>query len=505
LIKDDKVVFLVKKIFIASLVFLFIFTSACRAVPDSSTTAPAASSPASSSPADLPAEEAVTVTWTCSAQDAQWQTNESIQLVSGTAADADLGIDTTKLKQEVTGFGGAFNEKGWVALSVLTPDEKDGVIKAMFDPIDGAKFNLGRVPIGASDYAVSRYTLDETDGDYEMNDFSIDRDRENLIPYINAAMVYQPDLQVWGSAWTPPSWMKTNDDFDGGSMKDDPKIYAAYALYLERFVEAYQAEGINLYAVAVQNEPDIERNYPTCLWAPEQIRTFVRDHLGPHFEQNNVNAGIMLGTFDDGVFAKYPKLLTDADVSKYISIVGFQWSGVDAIAQTRGQFPDIQIYQTETKCGNHNWEDGYNPERPPNDWAYGIYTWNLIKEYFDQGVNAYFLWNMVLDEQGKSIDSQHPWPQNAAITVDKTTGKVTYTPMFYAFKHFTYYVETGARYVDLGDAADAIAFLNPDGSLILELQNQSEQPKTLTINVNGSTLNLSLPQMSWNTLVVPGH
>ncbi len=492
-----------KKFLVASLIFALFFAAACS--PTETAVITETVTPADSADTAAPAEEAISADWMCSTQNDPWQVCDPVPVVSDGSSKADITIDTTKLKQEVTGFGGAFNEKGWEAISVLTPEEKDAVIAAMFDPVDGAKFNLGRVPIGASDYAVSRYTLNETDGDYEMNDFSIDRDKENLIPYIKAAMAYQPNLKVWGSAWTPPAWMKTNGDYDGGSMKDDPKIYDAYALYLQRFVEAYQAEGINLYAVAVQNEPDIERNYPTCLWKPAQIRTFVAEHLGPLFEANDVDAEIMLGTFDDGKFVKYPKLLNDADVNKYTSIVGYQWSGLDAVAQTRSMFPDKQIYQTETKCGNHNWEPGYNPDRPPNDWAYGIYTWNLIKDYFDQGVNAYFLWNMVLDEEGKSIDSQNPWPQNAAITVDKSTGKVTCTPMFYAFKHFTYYVAPGARYVDIARAEDAVAFLNPDGSLVIELQNQNAQPKTVTISADGQTLTVQLPAMSWSTLMIPGH
>lgn len=492
-----------KKILFTSLISLLILVSACS--PTGTAVITETVSPTDAATAAAPSDEAVSATWMCSTQNDPWQICDPVPVVSDTTTNADIIIDTTQLKQEVTGFGGAFNEKGWEALSVLTPEEKDAVIAAMFDPVDGAKLSFGRVPIGASDYALSRYTLNETDGDYEMNDFSIDRDKQNLIPYIKAAMTYQPDLKVWGSAWTPPSWMKTNADYDGGSMKDDPKVYDAYALYLERFVEAYQAEGIDLFAVAVQNEPDIERHYPTCLWTPEQIRVFVKDHLGPLFKQNNVNAKIMLGTFDDGVFAKYPKLLHDSDVNQYTAIVGYQWSGLDVVAQTRSMFPDKLIFQTETKCGNHSWEPGYNPDRPANDWAYGTMTWNLIKDYFDQGVNAYFLWNMVLDEEGKSIDSQNPWPQNAAITVDKATGNVTYTPMYYAFKHFTYYVLPGAHYVDISRAEDTVAFLNPDGSLVVELQNQTAQPKTVTVSADGRVLTVKLAPTSWNTLIIPGN
>ncbi len=476
-----------------------ILASACGAAADKEqpSVTPAAT--------PTPTEAAADVSWKCSTESGEWKDFESLQLVPGAAGKADINIDTSSLGQQILGFGGAFNEKGWEALSLLAPGERDAVMKAMFDPEEGAKFNICRVPIGASDYAVSRYTLSETKDDYEMKDFSIERDREYLIPYIKAAMQHRPDLQIWGSDWTPPTWMKTSEDYDGGYMKDDPKVYAAFALYLARFVESYQAEGINLFAVAVQNEPEIDRNYPTCLWTKDQFGTFVKDYMGPLFEERAVKAQIMLGTFQDGDYSLYPALLEDPDINKYVSIVGFQWEGLNSVAQTKENFPDKLIFQTETECGNFHWKPGYDPDRPQNDWAYGIYTWNKVKDYFDEGVNAYMLWNMVLDEEGKSIDSENPWPQNAAVTVDKSTKEVTYTPMFWAFKHFTYYVQPGARYVDIGSEKNAVAFLNPDGSLVIELQNEKAKDKTLTINIDGAALSIDLPGMSWSTLVVPGR
>ncbi|HJX01848.1 MAG TPA: hypothetical protein VJ348_01585, partial [Candidatus Humimicrobiaceae bacterium] len=221
------------------------------------------------------------VSWKLSTQDEQWKDMEVLYLLEeDNEQKADVTVDLTSPGQEIDGFGGAFNEKGWEALLLLTPEKRDEVPKELFDPEEGAKFNICRVPIGASDYAISRYTLNETKDDFEMENFSIERDREYLIPYIKAALEHRPDLQIWGSVWTTPTWMKTSEDFDGGYMKDDPLIYEAYALYLARFVEEYRNEGIDIFMVAVQNEPFIERNYPTCLWTPQQFLTFIRDYMG---------------------------------------------------------------------------------------------------------------------------------------------------------------------------------------------------------------------------------
>ncbi|MBN1797736.1 MAG: hypothetical protein JW822_04105 [Spirochaetales bacterium] len=450
-------------------------------------------------------EQPVAASWKVSTQSEQWQDMEAITILKGQGGRADIEIDLASLNQEIDGFGGAFNEKGWVALSVLTTQQRDAVLEELFDPKDGARFNICRVPIGASDYAISRYTHDETKNDFEMKNFSIERDRTYLLPYIKAAMRYRPDLKVWGSVWTPPTWMKTNGAFDGGNMKDDPKIYEAFALYLARFAEEYQKEGVNLYAVAVQNEPLIETKYPSCLWTPRQFLVFIRDYMGPLFKARNVNAEIMLGTVQDRDFRKFPlTVLNDPEANKIVSIVGFQWEGLNSVDQTRERYPDKRLMQTETECGNWHWKPGFDPDKPQNDWAYGSYTWKKIKAFFDEGVNSYLLWNIVLDEEGKSIDSERPWPQNAAIVVDKNTKQVIYTPMFFAFKHFSYFVEPGAHHVSIIHGWDnAIAFLNPGGELVIVVENDASSPSTVSINLGDYWLKVTLPKMSWSTIIVP--
>lgn len=452
-----------------------------------------------------PEAQSIKASWKATTPKQLWQDMEPIPVLKNKDGMVDVEIDLAVLMQEIDGFGGTFNEKGWVALSLLTPEEREAVLKEFFDPREGAKFNICRVPIGASDYAVSRYTHNETKNDYAMKNFSIARDHEYLLPYIKGAMRYRPDLKVWGSVWTPPTWMKTNEAFDGGQMKHESVIYKAYALYLARFVEEYRKEGINLYAVAVQNEPQIATNYPSCLWDPHQFLVFIRDYLGPVFKERKLDVEIMLGTIQDPDYYKFPHtVLSDKKANAYISLVGFQWRGLSAVVQTRANFPEKRIMQTETECGNFYWQPGFNPHKPPNDWAYGSHTWKKVKEFFDAGVSSYMLWNMVLDEEGKNLDSKRPWPQNAAVVVDKKTRKVVYTPMFYAFKHYSYFIEPGARYVEITRGwEDTVAFLNPGGELVIVTENESRRRKTVRIGFGEYQLTVELPATSWNTIVVP--
>jgi glucosylceramidase len=450
-------------------------------------------------------EQKMKAKWITTAKMKSWQNKPDIKLFKGKINDADIVVDLNSKKQEIDGFGGAFNEKGWEALALLTPKEREDVLKSLFDPVSGAKFNICRVPIGASDYATSRYTLNESKDDFEMKNFSIERDKIALIPYIKAAMKYRPDLQLWGSAWTPPSWMKTNNHFDSGNMKDDPKVYAAYALYLANFINAYKGEGIDIFAVAVQNEPLIDRHYPSCLWRPFQFLEFIRDYMGPTFEKMGLEGHIMLGTINDGYYNWYPKkILGDSKANGYILYVGYQWGGLFSVADTRKNYPEKRIIQTETECGNWNDKPEFDPDRPQNDWNYGVYTWNKVKDYFDQGVNSYELWNMVLDEEGKSIDSKVPWPQNAAVVVNKKIKKVIYTPMFYAFKHYSFFVKPGAHYIKISQVSDnAIVFMNPNGELVVCMKNMSEETRTFSICFGEYWFKVALPAMSLNTIVVP--
>ncbi len=157
-------------------------------------------------------------TWVSSTAGAPWVT-QAIAVTSDTAlpGNEDIVVNPQMTYQTISGFGGCFNELGWTALSALTPLQRTEVMQALFDPKTGCGFEFGRMPIGASDFARNWYSLDETPGDYALTDFSILRDQHCLIPYEKAALVVNPRLQIWGSAWSPPAWLKQNNDYHGGA------------------------------------------------------------------------------------------------------------------------------------------------------------------------------------------------------------------------------------------------------------------------------------------------
>jgi glucosylceramidase len=432
--------------------------------------------------------DAQVVYWRCSTNTDHWIDCGTLQI---SPWDNDISlyieIDSSTTYQEIDGFGGCFNELGWDALSALSQLERDKVIKALFDPDTGCKFNICRMPIGANDYAMNYYSLNDTAGDYAMNHFSIARDRERLIPYIKAAMVYKPDLKMWGSPWTPPAWMKTNGVYNGGSMIQTSQNLTAYALYLEKAVQAYQAEGLNFYALHVQNEPNIESNYPTCSWSDTELRDFIKNYLGPKFHNDKINAEIWLGTIM--FISTADAVLSDNIANSYITGVGFQWGGKYAIQTCHDTYPDKRLMQTETECGNHE-----------NDWNYAQYTFDLMKTYFNGWANSYMQWNMVLDQTGLS---SWGWAQNSMISVDKNTTAVTYNPQFYCVKHFSYYVKPGAyRIYSGGNYDDIVAFKNPDGNMVLIVKNNNTDDLPVAIKLGDQKIKPIIPANSFSTFII---
>jgi glucosylceramidase len=441
-------------------------------------------------------------------------TAESFFVERPVAADAgsavpDIAVYPDACRQTIEGFGGCFVEKGWEALSVLDREERLAVMRRIFDPVGGLGFTVCRVPVGANDYAIDRYSLNETPLDYEMKHFSIDRDRMRLIPYIQEAMSIQPGLRLWASAWTPPTWMKDNRGYDSGNFLDDPKIYRAYALYLLRFIQAYRREDLPVEAVAVQNEPGTLTNYPSCDWTPGQVLTFIRDHLGPLFLKEGIYDAIMLGTFNQPKNAAHAlTVLCDPNARRFVSLAGMQWYSLGVTERVKAAAPGLTVWQTETDCGNWFWLPNHDPNMPQNDIAYAEFTWEKIREWLRAGATVYELWNLVLRPDGKSIDAKKPWPQNAMITVDPATRTVRYTPLFGAVGAFSKFVPPGSRMIETeGPAAeaDAVAFVDPAGRVVVVLNNRKTDAVSARVQVRRAVYRVDLPPRSFATLVVSGN
>jgi len=412
-------------------------------------------------------------------------------------------------EQTIDGFGGCFNEKGWEALKILPATASAKLFQELFSP-EGSHFTICRTPIGASDYALSYYSLNDTPNDYEMKNFNIDRDRNCLIPYIKSALAVNPHLKIWASPWCPPFWMKSNNHYAckpehkgvRNDLRDEDVIIpgttafkmqegtlSAYALYFSKFLDAYKAEGIQIYAIHVQNEPLAYQSFPSCTWRAEDLAIFIGGYLGPRFEREHRKTEIWFGTINNDDVKYFRAALTESNASPYIRGVGFQWAGKRAIAEVHQEFPSLKLMQTESECGDGS-----------NDWKASDYTWTLIKHYLENGATAYMYWNMILDETGRSTWG---WVQNSLVRINQKTAEVTYTPEFYLMRHLAHNLQPGAKRLATSGSDDLLAFRNPNGDIVLTTANTTINKQSFNVNVGGKVLAVELPGKSYDSFVIP--
>lgn len=419
-------------------------------------------------------------------------------------SSANITVNNTTY-QTWHGWGGTFNEKGWEAMKALSQADRDRAIQLLFG-VDGANFTYGRIPIGSSDYGNDRYSLNPTAGDNQMTNFSIERDKKDLIPYIKAALAVKQDIRFWGSPWSPPPWMKDNNAFDRGNMKSDAATLGAHALYLARFVEEYEKEGILVEAVHPQNEPGYPQDYPSCLWSAQTMATYIANHLGPLFEERLPDTEIWLGTMSNpNDTAIVSAVMGNQTAKGYVKGIGLQWGMGDGNSpSTYASQYGIPIMQTEHKCGNYPWEGGTDQSKAPNDHAYAVESWGFFRNWIGKGVNSYLAWNMVLDTIGRSLDTVRPWAQNALLAVDVNAKKLVITPTYYVFRHLAQFVVPGAVRVGT-DGGQALAFKNPDGSYVVMMYNSGGQAANTTLSVGGTMVQFSIPANGWATVNWDGN
>lgn len=459
------------------------------------------------------------VTWISTTEKDPWIEQTVKPAVNVESADIEILLNNQQ--QTVEGFGTCFNELGWTSLSLLSNEDREDIMRELFEPGFGADFNICRMPVGANDFSRKWYSYDETDGDFAMKNFSIANDLETLIPFIKNALKYNPALKIWASPWSPPSWMKYNHHYacrsvlgnsdyqnetygiymagiDNGLQPEleckegtdmfiqEEKYYKAYASYFSKFIQAYEQQGIKISMVMPQNEFNSIQVFPSCTWTARGLAKFIA-HLGPEME--SLGLDVFFGTMEREDERLVDTVLTDPQSGKYIKGAGFQWGGKGAIKAIHKKYPDLTLYQSEQECGNGK-----------NDWQYCVYTWNLMKHYLTSGATAYMYWNTSLKEGGISTWG---WKQNSLVSVDTVNRTYKYNHEYWLMKHFSHFVKPGAKRLETaGPYEDLLAFLNPDGTVVLVIYNNSESEKNIGIKAGDKAVLSSFRPYSFNTLVL---
>lgn len=402
--------------------------------------------------------------------------------------------------QTIQGFGGCFSEMAWDAVQSLpSAAARDSVIRALFDT-SGCNYTICRMPIGSNDFADGYYSLDDVSGDNNMTNFSLHRDSTKLIPFIRAAQAYKPNLRFWASPWTPPSWMKNNNNYyntgtaSQNSMKSDSTTLTAYALYLSKAVQEFKKAGINIEFLTCQNEPDqIDHNYPTCGWSYALELNFYKNYMIPRFQQDNLTTKILLGvycctSYADGITS----FMNDATVKSWVGVTSHSWQDYNFGAQATSAYPTIPFFETEADWG----------QNAVHDWNEGVTQFNSMVNFLTTGRAAVFTqWSMVMDQR---YATNWGFAQSGPININTSTHVVTYEPHYWAIKHIEHYVMVGAKAVNTTlsgtNPGERAAFLNPNGDIILCASNVTSSPYQATIKVGNRMYMATFPANSFNTV-----
>jgi glucosylceramidase len=408
-----------------------------------------------------------------------------------------LTVDDVQHFQTMDGFGFALTGGSAQLLMRMGAAQRTALLKALFTTGgDGIGVSYLRVSIGASDMNERVYSYDDLpigETDAEMTKFSLGPDRADVIPLLKEILAIRPGIKILGSPWSAPAWMKTNNDVKGGELK--PEYYGAFAKYFVKYIEAMRAEGIAVDAITVENEPLNPKNTPSMVMFAQEQDTFIAKDLGPAFERAGIRTKILLYDHNPDV-PSYPlSILGDPAASKYVDGTAFHLYGGDAsvLTQVHDAYPKKNLYMTEQSVTARRGEGPLGIAEPVRRVMIGA-TRNWSRNVL--------LWNLAADPQnGPHTNNGGCTGCSGAITLDGDS--VTKNIAFYVVEHFSQFVPPGSVRVASSEMEQlaSVAFLTPDGKVVLVVSNTGNFPKSFAVKYHGKFFQTALPAESVGTYV----
>ena len=416
-------------------------------------------------------------------------------------AGPSVFVDPARHMQTLLGFGGAFTEAAALTWQQLPAALGDDLLRAYFDPAHGHGYTLCRVPMGSSDFGLGTYAHVEQDGDFALKTFSIEHDRRHILPFIQAAQrVAGRPIRLLASPWSPPAWMKTTGRMnEGGQLR--PECRDAWARCYVKFIEAYAAEGVPIWGVSVQNEPQATQRWDSCIYSAEEERDFVRDHLGPALHAAGL-AHVKIVVHDhnrDELVQRAGTVYADPEAAKYVWGAGFHWyveDHFDHVQQLHDAFPTKALLFTEgcQEGGPHHGE-WHLAER---------YARNIIQD-LNHWTVGWIDWNLLLDEHG---GPNHVGNFCSAPVLTAADRKALHFQSSYAaLGHFARFMQPGARRVLCAatrEALECTAAVNPDGSVVVVVLNRSDAALPFTLRLGPRAAAMTLDAHALLTVHVAG-
>ncbi|HWD19100.1 MAG TPA: glycoside hydrolase family 30 protein [Verrucomicrobiae bacterium] len=409
-------------------------------------------------------------------------------------------IDPAKTFQTVLGIGGALTDAAAETFYKLPKAKQEEILRAYFDPQHGIGYTLGRTHIHSCDFSSESYTYVK-DGDTSLASFDIAHDLKYRVPFTQAVLkTAGPGFTIFASPWSPPAWMKDNNNMlHGGKLK--PEFYDTWARYYGKFIHAYEHEGIPIWGLTVQNEPLANQTWESCIYSAEDERDFVKNHLGPALRQAGLGDKKII-VWDHNrslMFTRAATVLDDPQAAQYVWGVGYHWyvgDHFDNVRRVKEAYPATHLLFTEGCRGPYDFSK-------INDWDAGEAYGKSMVEDFNNGVEGWTDWNVLLDEQGGPNHVQNFC--FAPLHGDTKTGELHYMNSFYYIGHFSKFVRPGARRIISSSSTDRLtttAFVNKDGKIAVEVLNLTDEGQPFNLRLHDKITRHQSPAHSIMTLLI---
>lgn len=398
-----------------------------------------------------------------------------------------IEIDTTKTYQTIDGFGNCLTGGSAMLMHKMNAAARSALLQELF-ATDGKNIGLSylRVSIGASDLDEKVFSYNDLpagETDVEMSRFNLGYDKLYLVPVLKEILIINPDLKIMASPWSAPVWMKTNNDTRGGSLK--PAYFDAYARYFVKYIQAMEAEGIDIDAITIQNEPLHPGNNPSMYMTAEDQSRFIKDNLGQAFKQAAVDAKIIV--YDHNADRPdYPlTILKDPEAAKYVDGSAFHlYAGkIEALSDVHNAYPNKNLYFTEQWIGA--------PGKLADDLSWHVKT--LIIGGTRNWCRTILEWNMAADKN-HNPHTDRGGCDRCLGTITINGNEITRNPAYYILAHAAKFVRPGSVRIasDTLSNLPNVAFRTPDGQKVLIVLNEAKTLQSFNIRFNGKTVSAGL-------------
>ncbi len=414
-------------------------------------------------------------------------------------------VDPTHTFQSFIGIGGALTDASAEVFAKLPEASQKEFMTAYYDREKGIGYKFARTNIASCDFSSDTYAY-VTDKDTSLNSFSVTHDEKFRIPFIKKAIAAAGGtLPMFVSPWSPPAWMKDNNNvLQGGKLL--PEYAQAWANHYVKFIKTYESMGMPIWGLSVQNEPMAKQKWESCLYTAEDERDFVKKYLGPTLQKNGLSDKKLI-CWDhnrDLIYQRATTLLSDPEAAKYIWGIGFHWYETwtgsamqfENLRLVKEAFPEKELIFTEGCV------EKFDLKRV-NDWSLGERYGNSMVNDFNCGTVAWTDWNVLLDENGG--------PNHvgnfcfAPIHADTQTGKLIYTNSYYYIGQFSKFIQPGAKRISCStnrDKLQSTAFLNPDGKIVVVVLNLSDSKLPYRLWIAGKAAPaISLPHSIMTVII----